>query len=182
LGGRAGQEVDKPEFIADLKALADADLVMDTANPSVSLLEAVVRVSDRVPNLRLVIDHLPQMLRPTESAARASYDASMKAIRGRPQIYVKVSEVLRRVDDKIPTDLAFYRPRIDEVLDVFGIDRVLYGSDWPNGDQWLPVPVGFKIVHEYFMAKGQAAAEKYFWRNSIKAYKWVKRNASQRQA
>jgi predicted TIM-barrel fold metal-dependent hydrolase len=182
LGGRAGQEVDKPEFIADLKALADADLVMDTANPSVSLLEGVVRVSDRVPNLRLVIDHLPQMLRPTESAAQASYDASMKAIRGRPQIYVKVSEVLRRVDDKIPTDLAFYRPRIDEVLDVFGIDRVLYGSDWPNGDQWLPVPVGFKIVHEYFMAKGQAAAEKYFWRNSTKAYKWVKRTASQRQA
>jgi predicted TIM-barrel fold metal-dependent hydrolase len=182
LGGRAGQEVDKPEFIADLKALADADLVMDTANPSVSLLEGVVRVSDRVPNLRLVIDHLPQMLRPTESAARASYDASMKAIRGRPQIYVKVSEVLRRVDDKIPTDLAFYRPRIDEVLDVFGIDRVLYGSDWPNGDQWLPVPVGFKIVHEYFMAKGQAAAEKYFWRNSTKAYKWVKRTASQPQA
>ena len=182
LDGRAGQEVDKQEFIADLKALADADLVMDTANPSVSLLEGVVRVSDRVPNLRLVIDHLPQMLRPTESAAQASYDASMKAIRGRPQIYVKVSEVLRRVDDKIPTDLAFYRPRIDEVLDVFGIDRVLYGSDWPNGDQWLPVPVGFKIVHEYFMAKGQVAAEKYFWRNSTKAYKWVKRTASQRQA
>jgi len=182
LGGQAGRGVDRPEFVADLKALADADLVMDTANPSVSLLEAVVRVSDRVPNLRLVIDHLPQMLRPTESAAQASYDASMKAIRGRPQIYVKVSEVLRRVDDKIPVDLEFYRPRIDEILDVFGMDRVLYGSDWPNGDQWLPVPVGFKIVHEYFMAKGQAAAEKYFWRNSIKAYKWVKRNASQRQA
>ncbi|MGD0776701.1 MAG: amidohydrolase family protein, partial [Candidatus Solibacter sp.] len=70
----------------------------------------------------------------------------------------------------------------DEVLDVFGIDRVLYGSDWPNGDQWLPVPVGFKIVQEYFMGKGQAAAEKYFWRNSTKAYKWVKRTARQPQA
>src|ERR1017187_5037872 len=130
LGGRAGQEVDRPEFIADLKALADADLVMDTANPSVSLLEGVVRVSDRVPNLRMVIDHLPQMLRPTESAAQASSDASMKAFRDRPQIYVKVSEVLRRVGEQIPVDLDFYRPRLDEVLDVFGIDRVLYGSDW----------------------------------------------------
>ena len=58
LGGQAGQQVDRPEFLADLKALADADLVMDTANPSVSLLEGVVRVSDRVPNLRIVIDHL----------------------------------------------------------------------------------------------------------------------------
>jgi predicted TIM-barrel fold metal-dependent hydrolase len=92
---------------------------------------------------------------------------------------VKVSEVLRRVDGQIPTDTAYYRPRLDEILDVFGIDRVLYGSDWPNGDQWLPVPVGFKIVQEYFTGKGQEAAEKYFWRNSIRAYKWVKRNGSQ---
>ena len=154
---------------------------MDTANPSVPLLEGVVRVSDKVPNLRIVIDHLPQMW-PTE-AERPAYDATMKAIKDRPQIYTKVSEVLRKeADGTIPTDLAFYKRRIDEIVDVFGMDRVLYGSDWPNGDQWLPVPVGFKIVHEYFMAKGQAAAEKYFWRNSIKAYKWVKRNASQRQA
>jgi L-fuconolactonase len=182
LGRQGGKEFDRPEFVADLKALADADLVLDTANPSVALLADVVRVSDRVPSLRVVIDHLPQMVPPTEPVARASYDASMKAFRDRPQIYVKVSEVLRRVDDKIPTDLDFYRPRLDEILDVFGIDRVLYGSDWPNGDQWLPVPVGFKIVHEYFMGKGQQAAENYFWRNSVKCYKWVKRTASQRQA
>jgi predicted TIM-barrel fold metal-dependent hydrolase len=183
LGRGGGKEFDRPEFVADLKALADADLVLDTANPSVGLLADVVRVSDRVPNLRVVIDHLPQMQRPTEAAAQASYDASMKAFRDRPQVYVKVSEVLRRLDDgKIPVDLAFYRPRLDEILDVFGIDRVLYGSDWPNGDQWLPVPVGFKIVQEYFLGKGKAAAEKYFWRNSTKAYKWVKRTASQPQA
>jgi predicted TIM-barrel fold metal-dependent hydrolase len=182
LGGQAGEQVNRPEFIADLKTLADADLVMDTANPSVDLLANVVRVSDRVPNLRIVVDHLPQMVPPTEPTALASYNASMKAFRGRPQIYVKVSEVLRKVEGKIPVDLAFYRPRLDEILDVFGIDRVLYGSDWPNGDQWLPVPVGFKIVHEYFTGKGQAAAEKYFWRNSTKAYQWVKRTSSQPQA
>jgi predicted TIM-barrel fold metal-dependent hydrolase len=182
LGRQGGKEFEKPEFVADLKALADADLTLDTANPSVALLADVVRVSDRVPNLRVVIDHLPQMLRPMESAARASYDASMKAFRDRPQIYVKVSEVLRKVDDKIPVDLAFYRPRLDEIVDVFGFDRVLYGSDWPNGDQWLPVPAGFKLVQEYFMGKGRMAAEKYFWRNSIKAYKWVKRSPNQPQA
>jgi L-fuconolactonase len=187
LGRQGGKELDRPEFVADLKALADADLVLDTANPSVALLANVVRVSDRVPNLRIVIDHLPQMLPPTEPAARASYDASMKAFRDRPQIYVKVSEVLRNAtatiprspDDTIRTDTEFYRPRLDEILDVFGIDRVLYGSDWPNGDQWLPVPVGFKIVQEYFLGKGQPAAEKYFWRNSVKCYKWVKRTAAQ---
>ena len=103
LGRQGGKEFDRPEFIADLKALADADLVLDTANPSVPLLADVVRVSDRVPNLRVIIDHLPQMVAPTDTAARASYDASMKAFRERPQIYVKVSEVLRRVEGNIPT-------------------------------------------------------------------------------
>jgi predicted TIM-barrel fold metal-dependent hydrolase len=187
LGRQQGREFDRPEFVADLKYLADADLVMDTANPSVALLADVVRVSDQVPNLRIVIDHLPQMLPPTEPAARASYDASMKAFRDRPQIYVKVSEVLRNAtasfprvpNEEVRTDTEFYRPRIDEIVDVFGLDRVLYGSDWPNGDQWRPVPVGFKIVQEYFMGKGQLAAEKYFWRNSVNCYKWVKRTASQ---
>jgi predicted TIM-barrel fold metal-dependent hydrolase len=183
LGKHGGAEFDNPQFIADLKALADADLVLDTANPSVALLADVVRVSDHVPNLRVVVDHLPQMVPPTGGADRDSYDASMKAFRDRPQIYVKVSEVLRKLEDgRIPTDTAFYRPRIDEIVDVFGIDRVLYGSDWPNGDQWLPVPVGFRIVNEYFSAMGQPAAEKYFWRNSVNCYKWIKRNASQRQA
>jgi predicted TIM-barrel fold metal-dependent hydrolase len=182
LGRQSGKELDRPEFVSDLKALADADLVLDTANPSVALLADVVRVSELIPNLRIVIDHLPQLVPPTEPAARASYAASLKALRDRPQVYVKVSEVLRRVNGQIPTDLDFYRPRLDDILEVFGIDRVLYGSDWPNSDQWLPVPVAFKLVQDYFQGKGREAAEKYFWRNSVKCYKWVKRTSQQPQS
>jgi len=179
LGRQSGQELNRPEFIADLKALAEADLVLDTANPSVSLLADVVRVSELVPQLRVVIDHLPQMLPPIEPAVRASYAASLKALRERPQVFVKISEVLRRTNGLIPTDLDFYRPRLDEILEVFGINRVMYGSDWPNSNNWLPVATGFKLVQKYFMGQGTLAAEKYFWRNSATCYKWVKRNPSQ---
>ena len=181
LGRQGGQEFERPEFVADLQVLAEADLVLDTADPSLALLQDVVRASDQVPHLRVVIDHLPQMSPPTEPGAQAAYAACMKVFRERPQIYVKVSEVLRRVKGGIPTDPAFYRPRLDEILEVFGSDRVLYGSDWPNGDQWLPVPVGFKVVQDYFLNRGQLAAEKYFWRNSVACYKWVRRTAVQRQ-
>lgn len=179
LGTQGGKEFDQPAFVADLRALADTGLVLDTANPSVSLLADVVRLSDRVPHLRIVLDHLPQMDPPTELAARTSYAASLKAIRDRPQIFVKLSEVLRRVNGHIPTELEFYRSRLDGIMEVFGIDRVLFGSDWPNSDQWLPVPVGFKLVQEYFLGLGQAAAEKYFWRNSVKCYQWIPRTVGQ---
>jgi len=155
---------------------------MDTLNASPALLAEIVRITDQVPNLRIVIDHLPQMTPPTEPAARASYDASMESLRTRPHVYTKLSAVLRKVNGTIPTDLEFYKPRLDEIVDVFGFDRVLYGSNWPDSDKWLPVPVEFGIVHEYMMGKGRKAAEKFFWRNSVDAYKWVKRNGSQRQA
>jgi len=168
-----------PEFLAHLKALADAGLVLDTANPDPRLIAAAVRVTDRVPHLRVVIDHLPQLDPPVAPEDLRAYQANLRELAKRPQVYVKISEVLRRVDRSIPTDLAFYRPRLDELFGIFGEDHLLYGSDWPNSDQWAEYPQVLRIVREYFSAKGKAATEKYFWKNSVAAYRWVKREASQ---
>ncbi|HYI92658.1 MAG TPA: amidohydrolase family protein [Bryobacteraceae bacterium] len=175
-------DVKRPEFIADVKLLAKAGLSMDTANPNPSLMADVVRLTDRVPELRFIIDHLPQMAKPTDPAILRDYKAHLQEIGKRPQIYVKISEVFRRVDGKIPTDLGFYKANLDEIFGVFGEDRVLYGSDWPNSDNWLPYPEVLRIAQEYFNTKGQVAAEKYFWKNSVKAYRWVKRDSSQPSA
>src|SRR5205085_11344570 len=116
---------------AGLKDLAAAKLVLDTANPTPALLSTIVRVTDLAPDLRVVIDHLPQIEPPI---------ATLRELAQRPQVYVKVSEVLRRVDGRVPEDLAFYKSRLDEIFALFGEDRLLYGSDWPNSDQWAPYP------------------------------------------
>lgn len=165
-GRDLGAEMNKAEFVAGLKLLADAGLVLDTANPDPALVDAALRVTDRVPNLRVVMDHLPQMTQTSNVAELAQ----------RPQVYVKVSQVLRRVDGRVPEDLAFYRAHLDGIFALFGEDRLLYGSDWPNSDQWAPYPVVLRLVREYFSAKGAVVAEKYFWRNSRAAYRWVPRN------
>jgi len=169
-GRDLGAELAKPNFVAGLKALADAGLVLDTANPTPALVADVVRLCDRVPNLRVVMDHLPE-LDPTT--------ANLRELAKRPQVYVKVSGVLRRVNGRVPLDLNFYRARLDGIWDLFGGDRLIYGSDWPNSDQWGTYPQVLQIVQEYFHGKGTAAAEKYFWKNSMEAYRWVKRDAKQ---
>lgn len=56
---------------------------------------------------------------------------------------------------------------------------MLYGSDWPNSDQWAEYPKVLNVVREFFKTKPRAVAEKYFWKNSIAAYRWVKREANQ---
>jgi predicted TIM-barrel fold metal-dependent hydrolase len=170
------EQLSRPEFISDLKALADAGLELDSANPDPALIEDLVPLTDRVPSLRVVVDHLPQLEPPAESQARSAYESNLRELGKRPQVYVKVSEVLRRVGGRVPTDLNFYRPRLDEIWEIFGQDRLLYGSDWPNSDRWGTYPQILSIVREYFRAKSQGVAEKFFWKNSVAAYRWVKRH------
>jgi L-fuconolactonase len=165
-----GREVVKPEFVAGLKLLAQAGLVLDTANPDPALIDSVLRVTDRVPDLRVVMDHLPQM------TARSNVAELAK----RPQVFVKISQVLRRVEGSVPADVAFYRGHLDEIFGLFGEDRVMYGSDWPNSDQWAPYATVLTLVQEYFGAKPRRVADKYFWKNSLAAYRWIARSAAQR--
>ena len=87
-------QVESPAFINGLKRLAEADLVMDTANPRLSLLQAIVRVTDKV----------------AESSSRPRSPAGADAVRdrrgsrgartvlrelgARPQVYVKLSAII----------------------------------------------------------------------------------------
>ncbi len=172
-------QVSQPAFIAGIKRLADAGLTLDTANPNPLLIADLVRLTNAAPGLRLVIDHLPQLNPPADAAGRKTYEAGLAELGRNPNVFVKISEVLRRADGRVPQDVAFYKERIDHLFGIFGEDRVLYGSDWPNSDNWAPYGEVFRVVHEYFTAKGRAIAEKYFWRNSIRAYRWKPRNARQ---
>ncbi len=178
-GRNIATAVENPDFISGLKLLAQADLSLDSANPDLPLITAILKISDRVPNLRLIIDHLPQMVVPTDPAGRDQNDAVMREFQKRPQVFVKVTEIFRFVDDKVPEDLELYRPRLDEIYETFGEDRVLFGSDWPYSDRWVPPETRLRLVREYFTAKGTAVAEKYFWKNSAKAYKWTRRGPGQ---
>lgn len=168
-----------PVFLEGLKRLAKADLVLDTANPNVALLQALVRVSDAVPELRIVIDHLPRMEpKPEEMTA---YRAVLAELGQRPQIYTKLSGVIHAVGGRTSLDIADYRGRLDELAGVFGDDRVMFGSDWPNSDGASSVDDVVAIMKAYYAGKPRAQVEKYFWRNSVAAYKWVARSAAQRR-
>jgi predicted TIM-barrel fold metal-dependent hydrolase len=174
-----GKMLSNPDFVSGLKLLAQAGMVLETANQTPGLIDATVRTTDKVPELRIVIDHLPQMEPPGDAAERGAYERNLRELAKRPQVWLKVSEVIRRVDGQVPTDPNFYKPRLDELFGIFGEDHVLFGSDFPNSDQWGTYETVMSLVRPYFVAKGRAIAEKYFWRNSVPAYRWVKREAAQ---
>src|ERR1700735_436791 len=107
------------------------------------------------------------------------YAAVLLELRQRSNIYCKLSEVIHRVDGEVSLALASYRPRLDHLFEIFGADRVLFGSDWPNSDSVATVERNVGIMQEFFASQSALAAQKYFWMNSVRAYKWVKRAANQ---
>lgn len=178
-GRNITEQLGNPDFVRGLKELAGAGLVMDTANPDPALIAAVVRLTDLVPNLRVVIDHLPQMKEPADPKVRREVEANLRELGKRPQVYVKISEVLRRIDGRLRLDIDFYRPTLDRLWNIFGDHRLVYGSDWPNSDHIEDYPQELTLVRGYVLGKGHAAAEKVFWKNSVAAYRWTKRDPKQ---
>jgi L-fuconolactonase len=172
-------DIDKPGFIDGLKALAKADLVLESANPDPTLIGALLAVSDRVPNLRIVIDHLPHAPIPAEPAARREYETNLHRLAENRNLFVKLSEIPVVDNGKLITDPTHYRAPLDALWDLFGEDRVFFGSDWPNSDHVAPFAATMSIVKTYMATKSHTAQEKYFWKNSVAVYRWRKRSPDQ---
>ncbi|MDR3618596.1 MAG: amidohydrolase family protein [Paludisphaera borealis] len=168
---RHGQ--DRPEFIADIRRLADHGLELDV-NGGPDVLPDVSRLAEKMPSLRIVINHLAN----TDvdgGPAPQHWLAGMRSAAKHPHVFCKVSALVEHAkpkgnDKKVPNDVAFYRPVLDAIWDTFGDDRLIYGSDWPVSDRFAPYSTLFSIMNQYVYARGRVAAEKFFATNAAIAY------------
>jgi L-fucono-1,5-lactonase len=169
----------KRDQVANLKLLAEADLALDTANPSLDLMRADVLLADAIPNLRVIMDHLPAF-DPTHQD-RPVYESLVKQMAARPNIYVKLTEAYhpRRSDGVVVRDYSFLRDRLEYLYDAFGEDRVMFGSDYPNSYGVATMPEEVALPKRFFATKSRESAEKFFWKNSARVYKWIKRSPDQ---
>ena len=168
-----------PAQTANLKLLAQADLALDTANPSMNLMQANVMLADAIPELRIIMDHLPSF--DPDAGNRQAYEAVIKEMAARPNIFVKLSEVYhpRMTDGVIVKEYEPLRARLEYLFDAFGEDRVIFGSDYPNSYGVATIPEEVGLMKRFFSTKSREVAEKYFWKNSARVYKWTKRAENQ---
>lgn len=163
--------LNQPAVMADLGRLASANLSLDVIGRG-PIVEGTQQIARKWPNLRIIVNHLPF---PEWDGNVPALHQGLAGLAKQRNVFVKVSAVVRRVDGKIVDDPAFHRPALDALFELFGPDRLVYGSDWPVCTRIAPYATVHRIVAEYFGTRGRAAAEKYFWRNSHAAYRWIAR-------
>jgi len=91
-------------------------------------LAHVPRLSEKFPDLRMVIDHIakPEIREHQVESWRSGITAAAQ----NPNVWCKLSGMITEADLASWTsdDLA---PYVQTTLDAFGPDRLMYGSDWP---------------------------------------------------
>ena len=114
-------------ILESLRILADRNIPYDMlVKPQ--HLGNVQRVLDAVGDLRMVIDHIAK-----PDIARGTWDQwhePLGRIAANPNTYCKLSGLVTEADwdSWQVSDLA---PYVSAVVDMFGVDRVMVGSDWP---------------------------------------------------
>lgn len=114
-----------------LRAVAAAGLTFD-ACVTWRQLPLLARLTARVPELVVVVDHLgkPPVLAGLDSAAGRRWRGDLSRLAARDNIAVKLSGLAP--ETRAGADLAaLSRPFLDAAIEVFGPRRCLVGSDWP---------------------------------------------------
>lgn len=120
----------REDFNRGVSVLHDFGLVYDILIVG-EQLPAVIKFVDKHPAQTFVLDHIAK---PVIGSAGVDpvWEQGIRSLAEREQVFCKVSgmvtEVVSGLDDWTPDLL---RPWFDVVLDAFGPNRLMFGSDWP---------------------------------------------------
>jgi L-fuconolactonase len=131
-------------------------------------LKYAYELAKEFPEQPFVIDHLAKPL--IKDQVIDEWKKDMEAIAACENVYCKISGMVTEADwnNWKETDFTAY---LDVVTNAFGINRVMFGSDWPV----CLVAGGYEkmlsIVQNYFAAFSIREQEKFFGQNAIEFYK-----------
>jgi L-fuconolactonase len=118
--------LDRPAVLEGLRAVADAGLVFDMLVRA-DQLEAVVRAVRAVENLSVVLDHGGKPV--IAGGPGEPWSSHVAELAATSRVDCKLSGLVTEAGPGWTRDAI--RPFVDRLLEAFGADRLIFGSDWP---------------------------------------------------
>ena len=116
-----------PDFVEGVRLLAEYGLSFDLCIRQWQL-RSVVELVRKCPDTRFILDHLGKP--DIKQHGLDPWQADLRKLAELPNVVCKISGMVTEADHEgwQPADL---EPFINVVLEAFGDERVLFGSDWP---------------------------------------------------
>jgi L-fuconolactonase len=156
----------QPHFLRGIGCLGEFGLTYDILIYPRQLPAAIELVA-RYPNQAFVIDHIAK---PEIKAKRTRpWAQQMREIARNPNVYCKVSALLTEADWKNwQTD--DFKPYLDTVFEVFGSDRIMFGSDWPVCLLAGSYSQVVQLIADYTKNLSPSDKQKIFGLNAVRFY------------
>jgi predicted TIM-barrel fold metal-dependent hydrolase len=156
------------EFIRGVQLLGEAGLSFDLCMRAGELLDGV-KLVDACPKTRFIVDHCGNMpVTSTDAGLREKWRKGIREFAQRERVVCKISGIVASAAENWkPADLA---PIVNEVLEAFGPDRVMFAGDWPvctlraSFRQWV------EALQEIVAQRPLAERRKLFHDNAVKFY------------
>ena len=117
----------RPRVLEALRVVAESDFPFEFLTYP-RHLPYVLQALQLVPRLRAIIDHIskPEI----RTGKLEPWGSWITRLAGHPNLYCKLSGMITEADHLrwSPDDL---RPYVEHVVESFGFNRVMFGSDWP---------------------------------------------------
>lgn len=124
----------RPEVQKTLEIMASRGFTLDMVSVNSAHNQAILELAERHGGLKIVIDHMGKP--PIAGKGWEPWAGELSALSQKPNVYCKISGL----NTASAPDFSFndWQPYVDHVVDCFGSERVMLGSDWPvsllNGD------------------------------------------------
>lgn len=157
----------EPQFLAALKLLPKHDLSFDICVKHWALTYAIELVK-RCPDVSFVLDHIGKP--DIKNGLRQPWWGQIKELSALPNVVCKVSGVITEANHAAwkPADV---KPYVAHVIDSFGFDRVMYGSDWTVSELTHAYPDWVQIIDEIIAGASDAERRKLYRETAIRTYR-----------
>jgi L-fuconolactonase len=114
--------------LESLALVAQCGYTFDAAAALPRHLEHVARVAERLPDLRIVIDHLGKP--PVAARGWEPWAGLFARAAAYPNVWAKLSG-LNNIADGTRWTACEFEPYVEHALATFGPERLMFGSNWP---------------------------------------------------
>lgn len=156
----------RPAFQKGIAALQSYDLVYDLLLFPRHLPYAVQLVS-RFPEQRFVLDHLSKPL--IKSGRIQPWKDDLQALARMPNVWCKISGMVTEADHH-QWKYEDFIPYLDIVLEAFGTERIMLGSDWPVCRLAAPYAEVMKIPLRFTEQLDRKEKERIYRLNAMACY------------
>jgi L-fuconolactonase len=157
----------KPEFLRGLAMLERFNLAYDLL-VFPKQLPASIKVVEQLPKQRFVLDHIAKPL--VRAGVLTPWREDIRELARYENVWCKISGLV--TEAKLQGwEKEDFRPYLDIVLQAFGEDRVMFGSDWPVCLLAASYEQVHGLVADYFRQFSTEAQRKFFGGNAAAFYR-----------